>query len=105
MLQSDGVKEAEVLFGYVSFEVIGFLALCLIVTLGFIWRGILTKVDSLESKIDNLDDKIDKYLIAHYEDRDRFVTKEYIESDLKPWIRDLEEQIRLLRDERSVPQK
>jgi len=70
------------IFGSLGIQVIGFLVACLLVVLGVVWNGLLGKMDSMNRKLD-------KVVTVVYEEK-TFVRVDYLEKDLKPWIRGLE---------------
>jgi len=83
----------EELFGTSGLAVIGFLIAALVLTWKILWKDLLDRMDRLDVKMGKLYEKLDTYLRDNYEDKEKFVLKSYIESDIKPWIRGLEEQI------------
>jgi len=91
----------EELFGTSGLAVIGFLIAALVLTWRILWKGLLDRMDRLDAKMGKLYEKLDVYLRDNYEDKEKFVLKSYMETDIKPWIRDLEEQIKAIRNHSS----
>lgn len=87
----------EELFGTSGLAVIGFLIATLVLTWRVLWKGLLDRMDRLDAKMGKLYEKLDIYLRDKYEEREKFVLKSYIESDIKPWIMGLEEEIRQIK--------
>jgi len=90
------------LFGTSGLAVIGFLIAVIVLTWRILWKGVLDRMDKLDSKMGNLYEKLDTYIRDRYEDREKFVLKSYIESDIKPWIKGIEDKVQKLMD-KTIP--
>lgn len=86
----------EELFGTSGLAVIGFLIATLVLTWRILWKGLLDRMDRLDVKMGKMHEKLDTHLGTNYEDRDRFVLKTYIETDIKPWIKSIEGKVQKL---------
>ena len=84
----------EELFGTLGSKIIASLIGILLITIGLIWKGVLGRIVKLEKKIDQLYEKLDAYIKSCYEERNNFVSKSYMENDIKPWIRGLEADVK-----------
>lgn len=86
----------EELFGTSGLAVIGLLITTLILTWRILWKGLLDRMDRLDSKMGKLYEKLDTYLRDKYEEREKFVLKSYLETDIKPWIKNIEDKVHKL---------
>ncbi len=84
------------LFGTSGLAVIGLLIATLVLTWRILWKGVLDRMDKLDAKMGNLYEKLDTYIRDKYEDREKFVLKSYIDSDIKPWIKGIEDKVQKL---------
>ena len=75
------------LFGSLGVGLITFLIATLCLTWRFLWKGLLDRMDKLDRKLDD-------FIQAVYERDSKYVTMEYMEKDIKPWIRELEGRVR-----------
>jgi len=81
------------IFGSLGIKVIGFLVICLVVVLGFVWDGLLGRMDSM-------DKKLDKVVKIVYEE-EVFVRVAYLDKDIKPWMRGIEAKVQKLMEKLS----
>jgi len=82
-------KHIREIFGAFGLKVITFLVACLVIVLGFVWNGLLGRMDSM-------DKKLDKVVKIVYEE-EVFVKIAYFDKDIKPWLRNMQDEIRKLR--------
>lgn len=81
-------KQVKDMFGSLGIKVIGFLVGCLMLVFGLVWSGLLSRLDSMDTKLD-------KVIKVVYEE-ETFVRVAYLEKDLKPWVRSIEEKVQNL---------
>jgi len=86
----------EELFGTSGLAIIGFLIATLVLTWRVLWKGLLDRMDKLDSTMGKLYEKLDVYIRTNYEEREKFVLKSYIETDIKPWIKNIEDEVHKL---------